>query len=124
MYCKHIIPPLSFLAKASTLALKRSSIKSLDLFVHTNVVTDAARSTAPAADNTNLFFIIKIFLSRDDAQDGLIQVIIIFYSPLITVIDRTVFRYINAIVGYYVYAHTKIMIISLRTKSFFGFRQP
>ena len=47
---------------------------------------------------------------------------IIHYSPLITVIDRTVFRYINAIVGYYVRAHTKIIIISLRTKSFCGFR--
>ena len=30
---------------------------------------------------------------------------IIFYSPLITVIDRTVFRYINTIVDCYVYTH-------------------
>ena len=40
-----------------------------------------------SSDKYVLFFIIKIFLPRDDAQDRLIQVIIIFYSPLITAND-------------------------------------
>ncbi len=43
MLLKHFLKLPSFLANASTLALKRSSIGSLDLVALTNVVTDAAR---------------------------------------------------------------------------------